>query len=88
MATVEDLAESIASIDNLFIITGAGISVASGISHFAELIQMRYGIRMLRKKEHLHIFVQMFWGLGVGIGTRFSSYLENNPILHIMQQQT
>lgn len=79
MATVEELAKSIASIDNLFIITGAGISVASGISPFRGTDPDAVWNKDVTEKGTFAYFREDVLGSWSWYCTRFSSLFGKQP---------
>ena len=79
MATVEELAKSIVSIDNLFIITGAGISVASGISPFRGTDPDAVWNKDVTEKGTFAYFREDVLGSWSWYCTRFSSLFGKEP---------
>ena len=79
MASVEDLANSIRTIDNLFVITGAGISVASGIAPFRGTDPNAVWNKDVTEKGTFAYFREDVLGSWTWYCTRFSSLFGKKP---------
>lgn len=79
MATVQELANSIRTLDHLFVITGAGISVASGIAPFRGTDPDAVWNRDVTEKGTFAYFREDVLGSWTWYCTRFASLFGKKP---------
>ena len=79
MATIEELAQNLRAVDNLFVITGAGISVASGIAPFRGSDPEAVWNQDVTQKGTFAYFREDVLGSWTWYLSRFSSLFNTHP---------